>query len=427
MSLIITKIIIGLVMALTIFSIVNETLKIKYKFSFKFMGVVIIIALPIIVFYRTEYNAFVSLLTYILSIMLIKKYFKISLLSSILLCSYSMLLIAIFDIIISTINSLFFTYTELRTLKNIVITNNILIGIFAYVVSKIPIIKNKINYIYRKTEKTPNYNTITFAILCVFTIIITFFNITEIFKLNAYYIITIISIFILVILYYFYITELNNYGRLSDKYEVLFDYVQTFEDWIENEQMYRHELKNNLSMIRNMTKNKKIINKIDDMLNMNINIDDEYIELLKYIPKGGLKGLLYYKIALAKNKKVKIVIEISSKVNILLKQLAEEQLRQLCIVLGIYIDNALDSAEESNKKIVTLEIYEINKMIIFTISNTYKELVPIKNMKKIGFTTKGGEHGKGLYYANKVLSKTKWLKSEQVFLNDYFIQKIYIK
>ena len=191
--------------------------------------------------------------------------------------------------------------------------------------------------------------------------------------------------------------------------------------------MYRHELKNNLSMIRNMTKNKKIINKIDDMLNMNINIDDEYIELLKYIPKGGLKGLLYYKIALAKNKKVKIVIEISSKVNILLKQLAEEQLRQLCIVLGIYIDNALDSAEESNKKIVTLEIYEINKMIIFTISNTYKELVPIKNMKKIGFTTKGGEHGKGLYYANKVLSKTKWLKSEQVFLNDYFIQKIYIK
>ena len=81
----------------------------------------------------------------------------------------------------------------------------------------------------------------------------------------------------------------------------------------------------------------------------------------------------------------------------------------------------------SKKKTVTLEIYELNKVINFTISNTYKELIPIKTMKKVGFTTKGGEHGKGLYYANKILSKTKWLKSEQTFLNDYFIQKIYIK
>ena len=257
MSLIIVKIIIGLIMALTIFFIVQVTLKIKYKFNYKFIIIILLMALPTIIFYRTEYNAFVSLLTYILSIMLIKKYFKISLLSSIIICSYSMLLIAIVDIIISTINSLFLTYKELRTLKYVVITNNVLIGFIAYWLSKIPIIKNKINYIYRKTEKTPNYNTITFTILCIFTIIITFFNITEIFELNIHYLITVISIFILFLLYYFYISELNNYEKLNDKYNVLFDYVQTFEDWIDNEQLYRHELKNNLSMIRNMTNNQK--------------------------------------------------------------------------------------------------------------------------------------------------------------------------
>ena len=287
--------------------------------------------------------------------------------------------------------------------------------------------KNKINYIYRKTEKTPNYNTITFTILCIFTIIITFFNITEIFELNIHYLITVISIFILFLLYYFYISELNNYEKLNDKYNVLFDYVQTFEDWIDNEQLYRHELKNNLSMIRNMTNNKKIINKIDNMLNMNINIDDEYVEVLKHIPKGGLKGLLYYKIALAKSKNVNIVIEISSKVTSRMKKLPESKLRQIGIIIGIYLDNAIEAAESSKKKQITLEIYEINDDIVFVISNTYNKMLAIKDMNKKGYTTKGENHGKGLYYVNKILRKYKWLESSQIYLNDFFIQKLCIK
>lgn len=427
MSLVISKFVGAIAMAITIFMIAKESLKIKCNFSYKILIMILVMSIPTIIFYSTEYNIYVSLLTYVFSIIVIKKYFKINLLSSIIICSYSIFLIALVDIVVSTISSLFLTYEELRKSNYIVITNNILIGLIAYLISKIPLIKNKINYIYLKTEKTPNYKTITFIILCIFTVIIAFFNITEIFKLNIYYLITIVSVFILFILYCFYISELSNYERLNDKYNILFDYVQNFEEWIDNEQMYRHELNNNLSIIRSITKNKKIINKIDEMLKFSIIVDEQAIEDLKNVPKGGLKGLLYYKVALAKNKKVKMIVEVSPKVSNLLKKITENQLRQLCIVLGIYIDNALDSAEESKKKTITLEIYEINKVIIFTISNTYKELIPIKNMKKIGFTTKGGEHGKGLYYANKVLSKTKWLKSEQTFLNDYFIQKIYIK
>lgn len=427
MLLIISKAIGAVAMAITIFMIAKESLKIKCHFDYKIPIMIIVMSIPTIIFYSTKYNIYVSLLTYVFSIIVIKKYFKINLLSSIIICSYSIFLIAIVDIIVSTISSLFLTYEELRKSNYIIITNNILIGLIAYLISKIPLIKNKVNYLYLITEKTPNYKTITFIILCIFTVIIAFFNVTEIFKLNIHYLITISSIFILFILYCFYISELSNYERLNDKYNILFDYVQNFEEWIDNEQMYRHELKNNLSIIRNITKNKKIINKIDEMLKFSIIVDEQAIEDLKNVPKGGLKGLLYYKVALAKNKKVKMIVEVSPKVQVLLKKLTENQLRQLCIVLGIYIDNALESSEDSKKKTVTLEIYELNKVINFTISNTYKELIPIKTMKKVGFTTKGGEHGKGLYYANKILSKTKWLKSEQTFLNDYFIQKIYIK
>ena len=121
---------------------------------------------------------------------------------------------------------------------------------------------------------------------------------------------------------------------------------------------------------------------------MNINIDDEYVEVLKHIPKGGLKGLLYYKIALAKSKNVNIVIEISSKVTSRMKKLPESKLRQIGIIIGIYLDNAIEAAESSKKKQITLEIYEINDDIVFVISNTYNKMLAIKDMNKKGYTTK---------------------------------------
>ena len=96
-------------------------------------------------------------------------------------------------------------------------------------------------------------------------------------------------------------------------------------------------------------------------------------------------------------------------------------------MLGIYIDNAMEAAIKSKKKNVTLEIYESNNQLTFVISNTYEELVSINKMNFDGYTTKGEGHGRGLYYVNKLLAKSKNLYSEQMFLNNYFIQKLFIK
>ena len=103
------------------------------------------------------------------------------------------------------------------------------------------------------------------------------------------------------------------------------------------------------------------------------------------------------------------------------------KIREVCIILGIYLDNALEAAEKSKEKNVVLEIYEINKEINFVISNTYEEILSIKNMNRKNFTTKGKNHGRGLYYVNKIIKKYKWISQEQMFLNKYFIQKLIVK
>ena len=423
----IVKFIIGLIMSLTIFLIVKNLTKNKSKISLYQILIILLGALPIVILYDRQYTALTSLITYILVIILYIRYFRINILTSIVLCSFALLMISLSDLIFSSINLLLFSYDEVRDIWYISIINNILVSILSISITKKEVVSNKIIYICKKINNKTEYKIAVFAIISILSVSVLFYNITSIFKMNFYYTITIITSFLLFLLYYFFISERANYEKLNDEYNILFDYVQAFENWIDDEQMYRHELKNNLSIIRNMTKNKKIINKIDEMLKFTIIIDDKDIEDLKNIPKGGLKGLLYYKVAVAKNKKVKMIVEVSPKVTNSIKKMSEDKLRNTCIVLGIYLDNALEAAEDSNEKIVSLEIYEINHNLNFTISNTYKKMVPLKNMKKKGFSTKGKNHGNGLYYVNKLVNKIKWIEVDQIFLNNFFIQKISLK
>lgn len=427
MSLIIIKVAGSLILAISSFFIVKTLLKDKEKISFYTVLIFLIMTLPTLILYQIKYNAFILLISYLLSIILYKRYFKINLITSIVLCSIAIILVTLSDIFISSINLLMISYDDMRNVWYISLFNNLFVGVCSYFISKLNFISNKVTYLCKKINNKTEYKVAIFAIISIIIIAILFYNITAIFKLNLYYSITIIGLFGLLVLYYFYISEIANYEKLNDEYNILFDYVQTFENWIDDEQMYRHELKNNLSIIRNMTKNKKIINKIDEMLNFTIAIDDNDIEDLKNIPKGGLKGLIYYKVALAKNKKVKMIVEASPKATALLKKIEEKKLRKLCIVLGIYLDNALEAASVAKNKSVTLEIYKSNNNLTFTISNTYKNIIPIKDMKKKGYTTKGKNHGKGLYFVSKVLNKEKWIETSQIFLNNYFIQKICIK
>ncbi len=423
---IITKIIGSLCLSTSSFFIIRNICNKEEKyFSLYNMLIILVLLLPTTILYKTEYNSIILLSTYVLMILLYRRYFKISIDTSILVCSYSLLFMFIADIFITSIWSFFITYQELRTLWYISVINNVLISVLAYLFSKIKILNIK----FQNLIKNKTITTVIASILAVSILILLCYNFASIFKFNLYYTITLISMVVILILYYFFISEKGEYDKLSEEFEILFSYVQNFENWIDEEQMYRHELKNSLSIIRDMTKNKKIINKIDDILNVNIAVDQQSIEILKNVPKGGLKGLLYYKIAVANNKRINMVIEVSDNVKNSLKKIKETKLKQLSIILGICIDNAIEETEKMSGKNrnVTIEIYKMNNNINFVISNPSKKIISIKKMYKKGFSTKGKNRGKGLYFISKILKNNKWVKINLKFLNNYFVQKIIVK
>ena len=427
----VVKIINSLFLAISSFLIIRkfvdtDIIEIKKNKIYIVLAIIALI-IPSCILFKTEYSILVSLITYLISIIVWKRAFGINLIESIIVCSITIIFVAISDFIVSTIENPFFSYEYVRTNITITIINNVLVSIGAYILSCMSFIKSRVKFAVKKVSGNKKVTLIIFAILMIIVVSTLYYNITSIFKLNMYYTVTFITLAIFLLLYYLYIYEYSNYEKLKESYDILFECVQRFENWIDDEQQYRHELKNNLSIIRNLTKEKEVLKKVDEMLGITINVEDRYIETLKNIPKGGLKGILYYKIALATNKKVNITIDVSANSTKDLKRLSQKRLKELCIILGIYIDNALEAAANANSKNVTIEIYKINNNLNFVISNTYANLTSIKKMNKKGFSTKGIEHGKGLFYVQKILKNNRQIKAEQFFKDKFYIQKIIVK
>ena len=223
-----------------------------------------------------------------------------------------------------------------------------------------------------------------------------------------------------------FINSKNEYKRLSSDYEILFTYIQTFEDWIEKEQLNRHEYKNQLAVLRCLTKEKKVKDKIDEILEDNINIDGPVINQLKFLPKGGIKGLMYYKVAIAQKHKINLTTDVSIESKGILTKLSEKEVRVLCKLIGIYFDNAIEEAIESRKKNILIEIYELKDKVNIIFSNTFKNHKNMKDRNKKGVSSKGEGHGNGLYFADKLIKENDWLNQKQEIIDGYYIQMIEI-
>ena len=218
----------------------------------------------------------------------------------------------------------------------------------------------------------------------------------------------------------------DRYIGLNERFDDLYEYVQTMEESLDNEQMNIHEYKNQLSVIRSMTNNKKIKDYIDSLVD-ECPDDAKWNTELKNLPKCGLKGLLHYKLACAAKKNLNVLITVSPDTAPVIKNLSLEEMKQLSRLVGIYMDNAMDAALDTEKKNVALEIYKIKDTVNIVISNSANiDESKVKMIGKKGFTSKGKGHGRGTYLAKKMLLHNKKFSASNSVVKDYYIVRIII-
>lgn len=392
----------------------------------KILFMILLVVLPAII-YDAKYVYIYTITIYIMTIITYKFILDISFIKSTISCGILLVFIICLDFLASCFLMIFMSVEEMRNSCYVNIISNFLFSIILIILFNWSLVKNWLSDFAEKIESQKQTRIILFFLLMIIAMSTIIYMIGIDFELNSSFMtnfLVFIALFFLVLILF---SERNSYDKLSDDYDKLFDCVKVFEDWIEKEQFIRHEYKNQLVVLYAITKENNVREKIDNITDEMINIDGNTIHLLRNLPNGGLKGLLYYKIAVAKNKDVNIEVDISNKVEKKLKKLNDNRIRDLSKLIGVYCDNAIEAAIDTKKKIVSIEIYNLDKEINIVISNTFNTENDISKRNEKGVSCKGEGRGNGLYFANKLLSKSNWINQEQKVINNIYIQSLKIE
>ncbi len=376
--------------------------------------------------YKIQYTGMSTVTIFALDIIVYKKIFNIKIEESLIVCGILMILAFLGEVIGGLILRNFYTVSQIRHIATVRFMGNVIVAVFGLTILKIKFVLNQLQNFYNNISKNKSISNVLFIILIIIGLSTLAQNTTKTSGLNSNYIVNITIMLIFLLLTSMFIRSKNNYDKLNAEYENLFIYVQNFEDWIEKEQLNRHEYKNQLAVLRCLTSEKKVKDKIDDILEDSINIEGEVVHQLKSLPKGGIKGLMYYKAAIAQKNKIDLTVDVSLELHSLLSKLPEKDVKVLCRLIGIYFDNAIEAARETRKKKVLVEVYEIKDHVTFVFSNTFKKPKNFDDRNKKGVSSKGAGHGNGLYFASKLISENPWLSQRQEIIDKYYIQEITI-
>lgn len=395
--------------------------------SFKNIARIVLLSLITIFLHDVKYTGVESFIIFLINIVIYQSIFKIPVEESTIVVGIMMVIMFLSDAIIGIFLKSLYTVDQIRKSPSLTLLGNILVCGTECLIIKLKIISQPLGKFYSYCKQKNSLINIIFLVLMIIGFCFFTYN-SGIFynEWNAKYILNGILMIILGLIAYIFIKNKNSYNELTDKYDSLFSYIQNFEDWIEKEQLNRHEYKNQLAVLRCLTKEKKVKEKIDEILEDNINIGGEVINQLKHLPKGGIKGLMYYKVALAQKKKINVTADVSLENKSILNSLEEKDIRTICKLIGIYLDNAIEAAVETRKKNLLIEVYELPNKVCFVISNTFKKKSNFEDRNKKGVTTKGEGHGNGLYFASKLIATNDYLESKQDVIDGYYIQQLIV-
>ncbi len=330
-------------------------------------------------------------------------------------------------IVISAI--LYFTdYNSMEFLKNTIIINLIITGL-AYTLIKIN--QKRFTLIINNSNESGGKSEILIILLILVTIALLVFKIPlSKWNLNIDFLFTMFLLLCFIMAGFLMLKQNSDIQKTTSMYQKLVAYSDITNGLLEDYRVISHEQKNQLLVIRSLLDDnspKELVDYVDGLLDKKVGFKYEWIGDLNYLPISGLKGLINYKLIEANSLKININISISKDINkSKLNNLATKQKDELYSIIGVYLDNAIQAAKESNKKEVSLEIYKEKEKIVIVIANTYNGKIEMEKLDNYGYTTKGKNHGVGLHLVKKIIENEVIYSQSRSLFEDYYVQKLII-
>ncbi len=211
----------------------------------------------------------------------------------------------------------------------------------------------------------------------------------------------------------------------------LYEYAKESDAVITEYRMALHESSNTLLAIKSMLGGNvdEIKDYIDNAIKKrrNITVPKDNYGALNYIPIPSIKYFLSGKICAIKDIGSKVELFISPEV-IKIKDYVGmvDCWNDLYIVLGVVLDNLINSLKDASNKLCSIQIYLDNSILHFEFANTFNDNFDVRKIAKTGYKTKKVNHGVGLSLVDSVLIRKKHYCLETDIVDNFFVQKLKI-
>ena len=125
---------------------------------------------------------------------------------------------------------------------------------------------------------------------------------------------------------------------------------------------------------------------------------NEGLDILGKVNTPELKGILCHKLPSAQRAGIKVVIDISAE----LEPIPVEHLLDVCRIVGILLDNAIEGCKAVEKPELHFGILSKSPATLIVVENNFLSPPDLDKLSEKGYTTKEDGRGLGLYTANQI-------------------------
>ncbi|MCM1370295.1 MAG: GHKL domain-containing protein [Clostridium sp.] len=325
-----------------------------------------------------------------------------------------------------------FINLKLSTISFNALYLNILISILSCLISRLKWPRKLFIKLVKITDKLSE--RFLFVFLGFMAIVSNFFIMLPYYELDSIYIVCIN--FIIIIFYVFIIFKMmeqkNSNIKINNKYNIVNNTLKEVEQNVTRLKITNHENKNQLLTIRNMLKkgekSDKIMNHIDTIVKQKVEDDENLMFQTSTIMNSMISSIIYSKMLTMKENKIDSKLVVDRDIRKLdLGEMDEDLSAEVCKIIGVYLDNAIEEVIKLDKKIVSIELYCEDKCLCIDISNNFEGEIDTEKINIPGYTTKNDGHGYGLSLVKEIIDSNQNLSSNLEINNDIFKQKLKIK
>jgi len=408
-------VLLDLVTIFTMIYCISKMSTIKPKFNLIKIIILIILSSLNVISNLNSPIKYKLIIAFILAIFINKVSFKLKFKDITIFTAFYLIITYILELLLSYL-LLFLDLNSLNYINNSIVIKYSLS--LVHVLLTLILFKNKtFSNILNKLNKIINEHVLLFILIIIY-----FLNAITIFRYNTISKVSVIwilgtSIIFLIIIINSKINDKYNINILTNKNKNLKDSYKAYSNTIEECRELKHNLKNDLFSIKSLLPNDK--QKIINDLIIKYNKNYEWINKIEEIPEG-LQGIIFLKQNEALEKRIKIYINTTSKIDT-----PNDDYINISSILGILLDNSIEASSKAKKKIIVINISESKTHLNIQIINKYNNDVDINKIGKKNYSTKEIKSGIGLNYIKKI--KSPKIKVDFKIINDLFISRIKYK